>query len=188
MRSFDVRYADAPMAMCINRPTALASHFVSVASPLRRWLGARQRSSATVTLVWGRYPRSLGHELIVLWPALFHFCMQRGLRVSSTLRALAYSISTSRAASQRSALVNSWVDITAPLATPSQLTTIRTWVTISSSLLRCYWLDESRMRTCSESEELEPLSPWLRLRCAKGLRVRLLSSRFETPSPAIRVL
>jgi hypothetical protein len=119
--------------------------------------------------------------------ALFHFCMQRGLSVSSTLRALAYSMSASRAASQRSALVNSWVDITAPLATPSQLMTIRTWVTISSSL-RCYWLDEGRMRTCRESEELEPLSPRLRFDAHKGLRVRLLSSRFGTPSPAIRAL
>src|SRR5580692_4413635 len=38
-----------------------------------------------------------------------------------------------RAASQRSALANSCVDITAPLTAPSQLMTIRTWVIISSS-------------------------------------------------------
>jgi hypothetical protein len=55
-----------------------------------------------------------------------HFCMQMGLSVSSTPRALVYSMSARRAASQRSALVNSWVDITPPLPTPSQLTTIRT--------------------------------------------------------------
>ena len=55
-----------------------------------------------------------------------------GLSVSSRPRALAYSISASRAASQRSALVNSCVDITAPLTAPSQLMTIRTWVIISS--------------------------------------------------------
>ena len=62
-----------------------------------------------------------------------HFCRQRGLSVSSRPRALAYSISVCRAASQRSALVNSCVDITAPLTAPSQLMTIRTWVIISSS-------------------------------------------------------
>ncbi|SHN80494.1 hypothetical protein SAMN05444170_4369 [Bradyrhizobium erythrophlei] len=61
-----------------------------------------------------------------------HFCMQSGLSVSSRPRALAYSISACRAASQRSSLVNSCVDITAPLTAPSQLMTIRTWVTISS--------------------------------------------------------
>jgi hypothetical protein len=62
-----------------------------------------------------------------------HFCMQRGLSVSSRPRALAYSISACRAASQRSSLVNSCVDITGPLTAPSQLMTIRTWVIISSS-------------------------------------------------------
>ena len=59
--------------------------------------------------------------------------MQRGLSVSSRPRALAYSISVCRAASQRSALVNFCVDITAPLTAPSQLMTIRTWVVTSSS-------------------------------------------------------
>ena len=59
-----------------------------------------------------------------------------GLSVSSRPRALAYSISASRAASQRSALVNSCVDITAPLTAPSQLMTIRTWVITSSSPFR----------------------------------------------------
>ncbi len=63
-----------------------------------------------------------------------HFGMQRGLSVSSMPRALAYSISVCRAASQRSALVNSCVDITAPLTAPSQLMTIRTWVIMSSAL------------------------------------------------------
>ena len=62
-----------------------------------------------------------------------HFCRQRGLSVSSRPRALAYSISVCRAASQRSALVNSCVDITAPLTAPSQLMTIRTWVITTSS-------------------------------------------------------
>ena len=61
---------------------------------------------------------------------LFHFGRQIGLSVSSALRALAYSISASRAASHRSALVNSWVEMTAPFATPSQLTMIRMWVTV----------------------------------------------------------
>ena len=56
-----MRCADAPMAMCINRPNALASHFVSVASLLRRWLGARQRSSATVTLACGTISK-------IAWP------------------------------------------------------------------------------------------------------------------------
>jgi len=83
----------------------------------RRWIREHRHSSG----------------LIQCGLLIFHFCTQRGLSVSSTLRALAYSMSASRAASQRSALVNSWVDITAPLATPSQLTMIRTWVTIFSS-------------------------------------------------------
>ena len=39
--------------------------------------------------------------------AIFHFGMQSDLSVSSELRALAYSISACRAASHRSALVNS---------------------------------------------------------------------------------
>jgi hypothetical protein len=44
-------------------------------------------------------------------------------------------MSARRAASQRSALVNSCVDIAAPCtAPPSQLMMIRTWVTVSSSL------------------------------------------------------
>jgi hypothetical protein len=67
--------------------------------------------------------------------ALSHFCVQTGRSVSSMLRALAYSISASRAASQRSALENSCVDIVAPwTAPPSQLTTIRTWIIMCSPL------------------------------------------------------
>src|SRR5258705_6138967 len=76
---------------------------------------------------------SPSRQPIVQRPLLFHFGMQSGLSVSSELRALAYSISACRAASHRSALENSWVEITAPFATPSQLTMIRTWVTITSS-------------------------------------------------------
>jgi len=58
---------------------------------------------------------------------VFHFCRQMGLSASSSPRALASWTSASRAASQRSALVNSWVDTAAPFtAPPSQPTTIRT--------------------------------------------------------------
>lgn len=85
---------------------------------------ARQAHRAGIQLYNGSHP-------------FFHFGMQIGLSVSSELRALAYSISACRAASHRSALENSWVEITAPFATPSQLTMIRTWVTISSSPGQC---------------------------------------------------
>lgn len=56
-----------------------------------------------------------------------HFCRQIGLSASSKPRALASSTNASRAAWQRSALENSWVDTEGPLtAPPSQPTTIRT--------------------------------------------------------------
>src|SRR5215212_10086 len=64
--------------------------------------------------------------------AAFHFWAQSSLSVSSMLRALAYSLRFNRAASQRSALVNSCVDTTAPLtAPPIKLTTIKTWTILS---------------------------------------------------------
>src|SRR5438045_9172085 len=73
-----------------------------------------------------------------------YFCVQMSLSVSSMLRALAYSLKVVRAASQRSALVNSCVDITAPLmAPPTKLTTIKTWTILFSppSLLSMRDLD-----------------------------------------------
>lgn len=62
---------------------------------------------------------------------LSYFCVQTGRSVSSMLRAFAYSNSAVLAASQRSALEYSCVDITAPwTAPPRKLTTIRTWTII----------------------------------------------------------
>src|SRR3954454_6957052 len=84
----------------------------------------------------------------------FHFSAHSSLSVSSMLRALAYSVSFNRAASQRSALVNSCVDTTAPLpAPPIKLTTIKTWIMLSSADCCC---DPSDTQTCRASISRPP--------------------------------
>jgi len=107
------------LALPIDRRNSLKPTPASQLAPAVNSVQPAVRGARDIEKRWWAFSRC----------ALSHFCVQTGRSVSSMLRALAYSISASRAASQRSALENSCVDIVAPwTAPPSQLTTIRTWI------------------------------------------------------------